>query len=95
MMHNAKVYFTCDRCGKRFEKSPKNVFLLPIRRKCNVPTTIRLKMVDRNGYIGEEYLITPEVLSATIIEYYKTRNIEYDLYPECRKAFHEFMSIKI
>lgn len=93
MRHSAKDYFTCDRCGKRFEKSPKNAFRLPIRRKCNVTTILRLEMVDRNGYIGGAYFITPEVLSATIIEYYKTKNIEYDLCPECRKAFHEFMSI--
>ncbi len=95
MRHSTKDHFTCDRCGKRFEKSPKNVSLLPIRRKCNIPTTIRLESVDRKGYIGEKYLITPEVLSATIIEFYKTKNIEYDLCTECRKAFHKFMSMKI
>ena len=95
MIHRTKDYFTCDRCGKRFDESPRNVSHFPWLIKRELPAKLVSKIVDRKGYISDKHLVTPEILSATIVEQYEEKRTEYDLCPECKKAFHNFMNIKI
>lgn len=95
MRHSTKDYFTCDRCGKRFDESPRNVSYFPLLIKKNLPVKLVSKMVDRTGYISDEHFVTPKILSVIITEQYKEKNIEYDLCPECKEAFHDFMTMKI
>lgn len=95
MRHSTKDYFTCDRCGKRFDESPRNVSHFPWLIKKNLPVKLVSKMVDRKGFIMNKYLVTPEILTAIITEQYEEKSTEYDLCPECKKAFHDFMAMKI
>lgn len=95
MRHSTKDYFTCDRCGKRFDESPRNVSFFPWLIKKNLPVKLVSKMVDRKGYITDKYLVTPKILTAIITEQYEEKSTEYDLCSECKKAFHDFMAMKI
>lgn len=82
----------CDRCGETIELVPENSrFRTLIQKNRRIPAHISKEICERNGYVTEEFLKSPEISSASIVKYYNFERSEYDLCHKCRKDFERFM----
>lgn len=92
MKHEKKEWYTCDRCGIDIKEIPyaagqRRFF----RRRIFNPTELKLLTADRYGYISDTQLISPEIVSVEIVEYYRERQKTIHLCGKCRKKFERFM----
>lgn len=95
MKHEKKEWYTCDRCGADIKEIPyaagqRHFF----RRSIFKPTELKMLTADRNGYISNTQLISPEIVSAEIVEGYCERQKTIHLCGKCRKVFEDFMKKK-
>lgn len=92
MKHEKKEWYTCDRCGADIKEIPYAAGQRRIlRRSIFNPTKLKMLTADRNGYISDTQLISPEIVSAEIVEYYRERQNTIHLCGKCRKKFERFM----
>lgn len=92
MKHEKKEWYTCDRCGADIKEIPyaagkRNI----LRRSIFNPTELKMLTADRNGYISDTRLISPEIVSAEIVDGYAENRKTIHLCGNCRKAFEIFM----
>lgn len=91
-MKHEKEWYSCDRCGKNIEEIPSNAgWKHFIRRGICKTTKLETLTANRNGYISDAKLISPEVASIEIVESYLTQNQTIHLCGKCRKDFERFM----
>lgn len=91
-MKHEREWYTCDRCGKDFDKVPKDVFGKIISRAWNgTPAELTMITAEHNGYVSDENLVAENVVSAQIIEYYDDKRKEIHLCGKCRKDFERFI----
>lgn len=94
MKHEKKEWYTCDRCGEKIEEIPSNVIQSwrnIIRRRLLKPSELHTLTADKAGYISKTELLSPDVVSAEIVEYYNMKRNEIHLCGKCRKEFERFM----
>lgn len=88
-MENRKTWYTCDRCGTEIKKLP--TIMNSIYRKFMPIATFEMKYAERQGYISNVKLVTPEIAAVSIIESVNCNTKRFDLCPKCRKDFERFM----
>lgn len=97
-MKKIREDYTCDRCGKKIEEIPENVLF----RHVFIKLLPRLVNVDIETLATDPWTVAddPDVKKVTdllrveslSLNYnYGSKRKHYDLCPECRKAFNEFM----
>lgn len=92
MKHEKKEWYTCDRCGADIKEIPYAAGQRHIlRRSIFNPTKLKMLTADRNGYISDTQLISPEIVSAEIVEGYFEKQKTIHLCGKCRKKFERFM----
>lgn len=92
MKHEKKEWYTCDRCGAGIKEIPYAARQRHIlRRSIFNPTELKMLTANRNGYISDTQLISPEIVSAEIVEGYCEEQRTIHLYGKHQKAFVEFM----
>ena len=89
MRHNEEWY-TCDRCERRIDEVPERAKCFQIFRPAQ-KFDLTVETVDVNGYVSEHHLVSSQVLSAKIVEYYNSKTKTLHLCSECRKDFERFM----
>lgn len=94
-MKHEKEWCTCDRCGAEIEL-PRKLFWSPkfprIRRvKFDKPVKLSAQFYEIEKMLGTLETKLDPVDSFELREFYKKRTKDFDLCPECRKAFEEFM----
>ena len=95
MKHEKKEWYTCDRCGAGIKEIPHAAGERHIlRRSIFNPTELKMLTADRNGYISDTQLISPEIVSVQIVEGYCEKQRTIHLCGKCRKAFDNFMKNK-
>lgn len=91
-MKHEKEWYSCDRCGKNIEEIPSSAeWKHFIRRGICKTTELKTLTVNRNGYIPDAKLISPEITSMEIVESYLTQEQTIHLCGKCRKDFERFM----
>lgn len=95
MKHEKKEWYTCDRCGANIKEIPyaagkRNIF----RRSIFKPSELKMLTAERNGYISDTQLISPEIVSVEIVEGYAENMKTIHLCGKCRKEFDNFMKNK-
>lgn len=96
MKHEKKEWYTCDRCSADIKEIPYAAGERHIlRRSIFNPTELKMLIADRNGYITDTQLISPEIVSVQIVEGYCEKQKKIHLCGKCRKAFEEFMKNKM
>lgn len=96
MKHEKKEWYTCDRCGAGIKEIPYAAGQRHIlRRSIFNPTELKMLTADRNGYISDTQLISPEIVSAEIVERYCEKQKTIHLCGKCRKAFEKFMKNEV
>lgn len=95
MRHESKEWYTCDRCSADIKKIPHNAGYRNIfYEKLFNPTELKLLIAERNGYITDTQLISPEITSVAITEGYAEDRKTIHLCGKCRKEFERFMKNK-
>ena len=87
-MKHSQEWTTCDRCGHNIDEKP---LLGNFLGNIKTPKRLRMEYVDRIGYITNERLLGPEILSATLAVSNEKKSKSYDLCPKCRKEFERWM----
>ena len=89
-MTHKEEYYTCDRCGARIEKVPRNEIHKCIfyRKK---PIRIETTTLSPQEYPHDCDENFAKVDSMEMIVYYDFRLGKYDLCSKCRKDFERFM----
>lgn len=96
MKYEKKEWYTCDRCGAGIKENPYAAGQRHIlRRGIFNPTELKMLTADRNGYISDTQLISPEIVSAEIVEWYCDKQKTIHLCGKCRKAFEKFMKNEV
>lgn len=85
-----KEWYVCDRCGKEIPEVPERVKFLQMWRPTKI-FNLEQETVELQGYVSEQNLISPKILSATITEYYESKNKKIHLCKDCRRDFEKFM----
>lgn len=97
-MKHVKVFYTCDRCGKRIEEVPENT-----ARRIIFPSIIhkvfdtRIKTLSTEPMVMNQELEIQKINEHLLVESlkltycYYSKEGNYHLCPDCRKAFELFM----
>ncbi len=92
MKHEKKEWYTCDRCGVGIKEIPyaagQRHFL---HRSAFKPTELEMLTAERYGYISDTQLISPDIVSAEIVEGYCEKQKTIHLCGKCRKDFERFI----
>ena len=86
-----KEIYICDRCGKEIQHTVREARYVSGFSKLKKTAEIKTMITERCGYIPDKYFTLPEVNEIEVIEFYKSKNKEYILCQDCRKAFERFM----
>lgn len=97
MKHEKKEWYTCDRCCEKIEEIPSNVIQSwrnIIRRSVLKPSELHTLTADKTGYVSKAELLSLDIASVEITEYYEGERKEIHLCGKCRKDFEKFMKNK-
>ena len=94
-MKHEKEWCTCDRCGAEIELPRKLFWSLAFphisRVKFDKPVKLSAQVYEIGKMMGTLETKLDPVDSFELREFYRKRTKDFDLCPECRKAFEEFM----
>ena len=92
-MKHEDIYYTCDRCGKRIERTPYEFCGIPFMSKMK-KSELTVAQAEKKGYISAEQTNLPDIDSVDIVEYYDKKTKTYHLCNDCRKEFERFLNGK-